>query len=151
MGFSQRNLLCVLLTGLVSIGGAAWSPAEAAAAALTAAAAGTGMDRTPQKIRVTGKGFPPADGANPTVRRELAHRAALSDAERKLVQAVAEIKAGSASTRPRSGNGTFVRRIEGFVKGFRVVGERELDDGSIELDIELRFTGRHDLSRLPSE
>jgi hypothetical protein len=41
-----------------------------------------------------------------------------------------------------------MRRIEGFIKGYRIVGEREREDGMIEIDLELRLAGQHALSRL---
>ena len=56
------------------------------------------VDWASGKIRVRGVGLPPQNASNPTIRRELAARAALSDAERKLLKAVSEIKVGPDQT-----------------------------------------------------
>lgn len=107
-----------------------------------------GVDWAAGKIRVTGIGMPPANAASPTIRREMAERAALSDAERKLVKAVSEIKVGSdGNVRSHMGERNFTEKIQGYIKGYRVTGERERDDGGIEIDVELPLTGQNGLSR----
>lgn len=112
------------------------------------ASTGEGLDWEAGKIRVTGRGVPPDKITNPTVRREMAKRAALSDAERKLVKAVSEIKTGpNQNLRSYLGEGNFTRIIEGYIKGYRITAERELNNGGIELDLELPLTGQNGLSR----
>ncbi|OGW34614.1 MAG: hypothetical protein A2010_17525 [Nitrospirae bacterium GWD2_57_9] len=112
------------------------------------ASAADDVDRAAGRIRVTGVGVPPQDAPNSTVRREMAERAALADAERKLVKAVAEIKIGpdqNAGSRMNKKN--FSRKIQGYIKGYTVVGERELADGTVEIDLELPLNGQNGLSR----
>lgn len=107
-----------------------------------------GVDWTEGTIRVTGIGTPPGNASNSTVRRETAKRAALSDAQRKLIQSLAEIKTGpDHSLHSQLGEENFRTRIQGFVKGYRITGEREMDDGRIEIDLELPLTGQDGLSR----
>jgi hypothetical protein len=121
--------------------------AGATEALVTAAAPASGA-RTEDIIRVTGIGMPPANTDNPTVRREMAERAALSDGRRKLVKAIAEIKVGPRQTlRSRLGEKKFTRKVEGFIKGYTVVGKRELEGGIIEIDLVLPLTGPGELSR----
>jgi hypothetical protein len=139
--FSQKLLFSILLTALFSAAGAAL-PADVFSGMLEFS------EPAPETLRVTGMGLPPAGVTNPTIRREMAERAALSDAERKLVQSIAEFKTGSETVRSRMGAGTFTRRIEGFIQGYRVVDRRERDHGGIDLDIELELTGQNALSRI---
>lgn len=111
-----------------------------------------GVDWAAGKVRVTGVGMPPADATNMTIRREMARRAALADAQRKLMKAVAEVKAGpDLSMKSLMGEKNFSRKIQGFIKGYRIVAERELDGGKIEIDLELPLTGQSGLSRYLSE
>jgi hypothetical protein len=42
-------------------------------------------------------------------------------------------------------------RIQGFLKGYRVVSEREREDGRIEIILELPLTGPAGLSRYIAE
>jgi len=110
--------------------------------------AADGVDWVAGKIRVTGIGLPPAASANATIRREMARRAALADGERKLVKAAAEIKVGPGQNlRSYWGEKNFTERIQGFIRGYKVVGERETEGGRIEIDLELPLTGPGGLSR----
>lgn len=111
-------------------------------------AAASDIDSTSGTIRVTGIGMPPENVASPLIRREMAERAALSDGERKLLKAVEEIKVGTDGTvGSRMNQGNFAQKVEGFIKGYRVLGERELNDGAVEVDLELELGGRRGLSR----
>lgn len=116
------------------------------------ASAVDGIDWAAGKIRVTGTGLPPASAVNATVRREMARRAALADGERKLVKAVAQIKIGPGrSLQSFWGEKNFTERIQGFIRGYKVVGERENEGGRIEIDLELPLTGPGGLSRYLAE
>ena len=100
------------------------------------------------KIRVTGTGLPPADASNPSISREAARRAALADAQRKMVKAISQIKVGpNKSLKSKFGQHKFTEKIEGFIRGYAITDERELDGGKIEVDMELPLTGQNGLSR----
>lgn len=107
-----------------------------------------GIDWSKGIIRATGRGMYPADSPNRPAAREMAKRAALSDAERNLVAAVEQIKVGPnqdlISTR------SYTVRIKGYLQGFRVVGERETDSG-VEVELELPLTGPGGLTQLISD
>ncbi len=110
-----------------------------------------GVDWAAGKIHVTGVGLPPL-GAKATTGREMARRAALADAERKLVKAVSQIKTGrDKSLKSRYGEKSFTERIQGFIRGYKVTAERELEGGKIEIDAELPLTGPGGLSRYLAE
>ncbi len=107
-----------------------------------------GVDWAAGKIRASGIGLPPANAAGVTISREMARRAALADAERKLLKAVIEIKLGPVeSLGSRMREKKFSRKIEGFIKGYKVARERELDAGRIETDLELPLTGVNGLTQ----
>jgi hypothetical protein len=110
------------------------------------------VDWASGKIQVTGIGIPPADSQNLTVKREMTQRAALADGQRKLIKAINEIKvAPDKSLRTYMADRNFKQKIEGFVKGYRVTAERLLEDGRMEIDLELPLTGPDGLSRYLAE
>ncbi len=104
-------------------------------------------------IRARGVGLPPPQAPTPTVRREMAKRAALADAERNLIRVIAMVQTGPGqklSSLP--GQAALTRTIEGYVRGFRMVSDRDLDGGKVEVEIELPLTGPNGLSSLlPAE
>lgn len=111
-----------------------------------------GVDWAAGKIRATGVGSPPQNAGNAGAARAMTQRAAFADAQRNLLRTVEQIKIeGQRSVRTfmASGNGT--ERIQGFVKGYTVVSERELGDGRIEVILELPLTGPAGLSRYLAE
>ena len=54
---------------------------------------------------------------------------------------------GGCSIGSLMASGTYSERIQGFVNGYKVVSERELGDGRIEVNLELPLTGASGLSR----
>jgi len=111
-----------------------------------------GVDWAAGKVRATGVGSPPKDGENAGAVRAMTQRAALADAQRNLLRTVEQIKVDGSRTvgtimRSRAG----AERIQGFLKGYTIVHERELDDGRIEIILELPLTGSAGLSRYLAE
>lgn len=106
-----------------------------------------GVDWGSGTIRATGMGLPPKNSPNATVRREMAKRAALADGERNLLKIIDQLKVGPSQTvQSALGKGKYVERIQGFIRGYHVTAERELNGGGMELDLELPLTGRVGLS-----
>jgi hypothetical protein len=111
-----------------------------------------GVDWAAGRIRATGVGLPPQDTGNAGANRAMTQRAALADAQRNLLRTVEQIKIdGDRSIRTimRSRNGA--ERIQGFLKGYTVVSEREMEGGRIEITLELPLTGPAGLSRVIAE
>ena len=111
-----------------------------------------GVDWAVGKIRATGVGSPPKEAGNAAAARAMTQRAAIADAQRNLLRIVQQIKIDgtrSVGTLMQSGNG--VERIEGYLRGYTVVSERELGDGRIEVILELPLTGPGGLSRYITE
>jgi hypothetical protein len=111
-----------------------------------------GVDWAAGKVHATGVGSPPKDVGNAGAARAMTQRAALADAQRNLIRTVEQIKidgSRSVGTIMRTGNGT--ERIKGYLKGYTVVSEQELEDGRIKVILELPLTGPAGLSRYITE
>lgn len=111
-----------------------------------------GVDWAAGIIRATGIGYPPKSAGNAGAVRAMTERAALADAQRNLLRTVEQIKIDGSRT-----VGTIMRsrnsaeRIQGYLKGYTIVSERELEDGRIEIVLELPLTGPAGLSRYIAE
>jgi hypothetical protein len=111
-----------------------------------------GVDWASGKIRATGHGLPPVQGANGTVRREMTKRAALSDAQRNLLKVIEKIRINSTTdVKSFMKDADHAERIQGFIRGYTVTAETERDDGSIDITLELPLTGPAGLSRYITE
>ncbi len=110
-----------------------------------------GVDWTRGTVRARGVGSPPLQQTNPTVRREMAKRAALVDAERNLLGLLEMMEIGPGERLSKAlGERTYTQTIEGYVRGYHTVAERDLDGGRIEVEIELPLTGPGGLTSLLS-
>jgi hypothetical protein len=94
-------------------------------------------------IRAKGIGAPPAEAANNAQARLLACRAAKMDAYRNMSEQIFGIQI-SSSTYVRdfvTENDEIRSRVQGFIKKARIINERENQDGSCEVTLEL-FLGK---------
>ena len=111
-----------------------------------------GVDWASGKIRATGTGTPPQNGANDTVRREMTKRAALADAQRNMIRTIEQIRINADQTvKTAMSSPNIAIKVQGFLKGYTVVSERQLDDGKYEIILELPLTGPAGLSRYITE
>ena len=94
-------------------------------------------------VTAKGSGVAPSGAVNPSQARLLAERAAISDARRNLLETVGEVRVDASSTvsSMMTKNDVITSRISGIVKGSSVTGKRFLDDGSIEVTVEMPITG----------
>jgi hypothetical protein len=107
-----------------------------------------GVDWAGGKIRATGIGLPPPNAPNATVRKAMAERAALVDGQRNLLRTIEQISIdNNRNIKTAMANRNFAEKIQGFVKGYTVASTRELDNGKIEVVLELPLTGLSGLSR----
>lgn len=93
----------------------------------------------PLLLKATGSGIPPPGSVNPAQARLMALRAAKVDALRNLAEQVSGV-AIISETRIQdfvTKNDTIKTRVDSFIKGAWVSEERELADGTIEVDMEL--------------
>lgn len=111
-----------------------------------------GVDWASGRIRAKGVGMPPRDAANSTIRREMAKRAALADAQRNLLGTIEQIRVDAHRTvKTAMQSAGVAKRIQGFVKGYTVASERDLDNGAVEVILELPLTGAQGLSHALAE
>lgn len=111
-----------------------------------------GVDWAAGKIRATGIGLPPPNAANDSIRRAMAERAALADAQRNMLRTIEQIRIDSGrNVKDVMRSRNTATKIEGFLKGYAVVSERELEGGKIEVVLELPLSGPAGLSRYISE
>jgi Carboxypeptidase regulatory-like domain len=109
-----------------------------------------GIDWSKGIIHATGRGMYPSDSPNRPAAREMAKRAALSDAERNLLWIVEQIKVGPNQDLVSLPSRSYIARIKGYLQGFRVVGERDTGSG-VEVELELPLTGPGGLTRFISD
>lgn len=95
------------------------------------------------RVTAKGSGVPPASAANPAQARLLAERAAISDARRNLLETVGEVRVDAVSTvgSLMTKRDVIVTRVGGIIKGSLVTERRYLDDGSVEVVVEMPITG----------
>lgn len=94
-------------------------------------------------VRALGSGAPSPDAPNGAVARLGAERAAKLDAMRNMLETVKGVRIDSKTTVENSMTRSDMinSRVEGFVKGARVVKTRDRSDGGIEVIIEVPVTG----------
>lgn len=94
-------------------------------------------------VTATGSGVPPSDAGNMAQARLLAERAAVSDARRNLLEIVGEVRVDAVSTvgTLMAKKDVVMTRVSGIVKGSIVTQRRYLDDGSVEVTVEMPVTG----------
>jgi hypothetical protein len=111
-----------------------------------------GVDWAAGRIRATGIGSPPQNAGNDGAVRAMTQRAALADAQRNLLRAVEQIRIDDKrSVRTLMSTRSGAERIQGFLKGYKVVSERELGYGRVEIILELPLSGPAGLSRYITE
>ena len=111
-----------------------------------------GVDWVAGKIHATGTGLPPRNAVNDSVRRAMAERAALADAQRNMLRTIEQIKIDTGrNVKDAMRSKNIATKIEGFLKGYTVVSEREGEGGKIEVVLELPLTGPAGLSRYITE
>lgn len=93
----------------------------------------------PITIRATGGGAPPQRAANPAQARLMAERAAKMDGYRNLLEQAYGVNI-SARTTVRNfttQNDVIRSRVEAYIRGAKVVDTRLLDDGGVEVEMEV--------------
>lgn len=106
-----------------------------------------GVDWNAGKIRARGIGLPPKQAPTLTVKREMAKRAAVVDAERNLLRIIELITVGPDQKLITAlGEKTYTQKIQGYLQGYRIATERDMDGGKIEVELELPLTGPGGLS-----
>jgi hypothetical protein len=107
-----------------------------------------GVDWTAGKIRATGTGMRPQDASNETASREMAKRAALTDARRNMLRIIEQMRIDDKQDmKSAMRDKNVASKVEGCLKGATLINERELDGGAVEVVLELPLSGPEGLSR----
>jgi hypothetical protein len=93
----------------------------------------------PITIRATGGGAPPGRATNPAQARLMAERAAKMDAYRNLLEQAYGVNISSSSTVRNfiTQNDVIRSRVEAYIRGAKVIDTRMLDDGGVEVEMEV--------------
>ena len=111
-----------------------------------------GVDWASGKILATGYGMPPQNAPTVTIRRGMAKRAALADAQRNMLRIIEQVRIDADQTIKSAMRRKYVAlKIEGFLKGYSIVSERELENGKFEIVLELPLTRPTGLTRYIAE
>jgi hypothetical protein len=106
-----------------------------------------GVDWNAGALKARGIGLPPRQSPTPTVRREMAKRAALADAERNLLRTIEMLRVGPGEKLTSLlGEQAYTQKLHGYLQGYRISAERDLDGGKVEVEVELPLTGPRGLS-----
>lgn len=130
--------------------------AAAAALPLAARAEAGAVDWQSRVVRCTGSGAANLRdaGGNPAVARIGAERAARLDALRSCMETLqgVQLQSGQTVGGALRSDAALSGRVEGIVRGFRVVGQpRYFSDGGVELDVEVPLEGALSDALLPGD
>lgn len=113
-------------------------PAAATQAPAGAAKPAPGVNWEGQVLRATGAGAPDMKASSPAQARLGAERAAQMDAFRNLLAQVKGIQVSAGKTVGDALSADEVKaKVEGVIRGYKVVGKRYFSDGGVELDVEV--------------
>ncbi len=98
---------------------------------------------TTSVIRALGSGAPSPSSPNISVARLGAERAAKVDAMRNLLETIKGVRIDSETTvvNAMTQSDVIQSRVQGFVRGAKVVDKKYFDDGGVEVIIEMPITG----------
>ncbi|WP_224362991.1 LPP20 family lipoprotein [Hyalangium versicolor] len=113
-------------------------PAASAAPAASTAKVETGVNWEGQSLRATGSGAPDMKASNPAQARLGAERAAKMDAFRNLLEQAKGVQISAGRTVGDVLASDEIRgRVEGVIRGFKVVDKRYYSDGGVVMDVEV--------------
>ncbi len=108
-----------------------------------------GIDWTAGMVRARGVGHPSWQAPTPAIRHAMAKEAAVADAERNLLNIVGQIRLGPDTRLSETlRTGAAAAKLQGFLREYRIVADRELNAGKVEVELELPLTGPDGLSSL---
>lgn len=110
-----------------------------------------GEIRWGEVVRVSAIGLPPFGAPGTLKAREVARQNALALAQKRLLSAILGMPVGKSTVQERTAGNTAVRnQLRTLIMGAKVSG-KELADGSVEITLEVPFTGTNGLQALLNE
>jgi hypothetical protein len=146
----MQNYFLTNLFALISIIAAIAVPQVAVAANDTSSGQHTDIitpngrtDWTTGMVTARGIGIPPKNPVNALQAREMARKAAWSVSLRNLLEIVKGVYVDSTTTVSNyvTTDDEVKTKVEGLVKGARIVKEQEMPDGSFETTVEMKLMG----------
>ncbi len=109
------------------------------------------VDWTTGIATARGIGIPPKNAVSPLQAKEMTKKAAWSVALRNLMEVVKGVHVDATTTVSNfvTTNDEVRTRVEGFVRGARLVQEREMSDGSMETTVEMKLGGEFSKTVIP--
>ncbi|MFL5343370.1 MAG: LPP20 family lipoprotein [Hyalangium sp.] len=134
----KRSLWMLALVVPLSAAAQGKDAKPAAPVAAPAAKPEAGVNWEGQILRATGAGAPDLKASNPAQARLGAERAAKMDAFRNLLEQAKGVQISAGHTVGDAMASDEVRgRVEGVVRGFKVVNKRYYSDSGVEMDVEV--------------
>ena len=100
--------------------------------------ANPGVNWGGQTVKATGAGAPDMQASSPAQARLGAERAATLDAFRNLLSQVKGIQISAGKTvNDAMSTDTIKAKVEGVVRGYKIVGKRYYSDNGVEIDVEV--------------
>ena len=109
------------------------------------------VDWTTGVATARGIGIPPKNTVSPLQAKEMTRKAAWGVALRNLMEVVKGVHVDSTTTVSNfvTTNDEVRTRVEGFVRGARLVQERDMPDGSMETTVEMKLGGEFSKTVIP--
>ncbi len=138
----KKRLSIALLMGILSLSGAVFSQSGNPGDAIETTSSGK-IDWTAGEIHATGIGAPPARAANAAQARAMAQRAAFVVALRNLLEVVKGVRVDSESIIENFmvKSDVIRTRVDGIVKGARIIRTQYMSDGSVEVQVVMPLRG----------
>lgn len=105
-----------------------------------------GVNWQGQMVKATGAGAPDVKASSPAQARLGAERAATLDAFRNLLAQVKGIQISAGKTvNDAVASDEIKSKVEGIVKGYKIVGKRYFSDNGVEIDVEVPLAALTDV------
>lgn len=138
-----------LLAGILILGSLSLGPVAQATPSVQTLP--YGEIRWGEVVRVSAIGLPPFGAPGTLKAREVARQNALALAQKRLLSAILGVPVGKSTVQERTTGNTAVRnQLRTLIMGAKVSG-KELADGSVEITLEVPFTGTNGLQALLNE
>jgi len=142
MIFMKNHLVAVMFVVLLMLSRMIAAQTDGPGDAVEATSTGT-INWTVGEVYATGIGVPPAQAVNAAQARGMADRAAVVVAYRNLLEVVKGVRVDSETVVEKfmTTSDSIRTRVDGIVKGARIVKKRYLPDGAVEVLVAMPLKG----------
>ena len=138
----KAHLTIILLIASMAVSGSAFAQTTGPGDAIESVNSGK-INWTVGEVYASGTGAPPAQSANAAQARAMAERAAFVVALRNLLEVVKGVRvdSGTMVENYMIKSDVIRTRVEGIVKGARIVNKQYMSDGSVEMLVAMPMKG----------